>query len=136
MIPEWLNQLNAFAWVTSNIFIIYIAVVLTLFVVAYYVFFDPSATTGGKLIFRFAMSLLGVIGLIFVGIFINPAMNREWFNYSGDIYWWRPTLRLALYGYVAYTITNLTIFLGVRKFRPDLLTTAKDVDLVQPRKLD
>lgn len=136
MIPEWLNQLNAFAWVTSNIIVLYIAIVLTLFVVAYYVFFDPSATTGGKLIFRFALSLLGVMGLIFIGVFINPAANREWFTYSGDIFWWRPLLRLGFYAYVAYSITSLTIFLGIRKFRPDLLTTVKDVDLVQPRKLD
>lgn len=136
MTPEWLNQLNAIAWVASNITIIYVGIALIIFTVCYAVLFDPRATTGGKFIFRFALSLLGVVGLIFVGIFVNPAQGRSWFEYSGDTLWWRPTVRLIVYAFVAFAITNLTRFLWIRKFQPGKLRTAKDLDLVTPRKLD
>ena len=136
MIPEWLNQLNAFAWIASNVTIIYIGVILAIFVVVYYALFDPSATTGGKFIFRFALSLLGVMILTFISIFINPVRARAWFEYPGDILWWRPVSRLVIYGFVAYSTTLLTSFLWIRKFYPHKLRTAKDLDLVQPRNLD
>lgn len=133
MIPEWLNQLNAIAWVASNISILYIGIALAVFVTMYYVLFDPSATTAGRFIFRFALSLLGVFLLIFVGIFVNPAAGRGLFVYSGDVYWWRPLLRFVVYAFVAFSITKLTIFLHIRKFYPEKLRTSKDLDLVQPR---
>lgn len=136
MTPAWLDSFNSIAWVTANVTLLYIGVVLAVFVVAYYILFDPHATTGGKLIFRFAVSLLGVIALVIVGTYVNPPSERTWFTYPGDAVWWRPSVRLVVYGYVAYTITSLTVYLGIRKFRPDRLKTAKDYDLVIPRKLD
>lgn len=136
MTPAWLETINAIAWITTNVVIIYIGVILTVFVLAYYALFDPKATTGGKLIFRFALSLLGVIALVIVGIYVNPSNDRSWFAYSGDTVWWRPIVRFVIYGYVAYAITNLTKFVIIRKFWPHKLKTAKDYDLVIPRTLD
>lgn len=133
---ELLQQLNSVIWVLSNLTLLYIAVMLITFVVGYAVLFDPRATTGGRLIFRFAVSLLGVIGLVIVGIFVNPTSGSLWFQYATSVDWYRPLLRLVIYGYVAYSITNLTVFLWIRKFRPEKLRTAKDVDLVKTRKFD
>lgn len=135
MIPQWLQEFNTFAWVFSNVLVAYIAVVLVVFVVTYYVLFDPKATTAGKFVFRFALSLIGVIGLVFISLFIDPRMGREWYVYSGDVLWWRPSVRLVAYGYVAFTISSLVALLAVRKFRPEKLKTALDRDLVKPRKL-
>jgi hypothetical protein len=124
---------NELAWITSNLLIGYIAVALIIFAVGYYVLFDPKATTAGKLVFRFALSLVGVIGLICIGIFVDPSAGSAWFEFPGDIIWWRPTLRLAVYAYVAYTITSLAVLLGIRKWRPDWVTTSANRNLVVPR---
>jgi hypothetical protein len=119
-------ELNLFFWVGSNILIAYIAIALLLFVIAYPVLFDPGATTAGKLVLRFATSLIGVIGLVAISIFINPREGGAWFEYPGDVFWWRPGVRFAVYAYVAFSITSLVVLLWLRKFRPHLLHTAPD----------
>lgn len=133
MYPEWLENWNTFAWVAANCLIAYTAVALIVFVVGYYVLFDPKATTAGKFVFRFALSLVGVIALVFIGIFVDPTAGRTWATYNGDYVWWRPTVRLLIYGYVAFTITGLSVLLWIRKFRPHLIRTAADSQLVKPR---
>lgn len=133
----WSNELNAIntvAWVTSNLLVAYISMVLVIFVVGYFILFDPKATTAGKFIFRFFLSLFWIVGLVFVGIFVDPKVGREWFVYPGDVLFWRPLARLIGYGYIAYTITGLAILLGVRKWKPSLLRTSLDRDIVKPRK--
>ena len=127
-IITFLESINPFLWIVSNLALIYIGIALILFVVAYQVFFDPKATTGGKMIFRFALSLSLVVSVIYIGIFVDPRHE-----YPGDTVWWRPAARLAAYGYVAYTITALIWFLWKRKFRPEKLDTAPDKLLVKPR---
>lgn len=133
VIDAFLNWFNPVAWVLANVILAYIAVALILFVAGYYALFDPKATTGGKFIFRFMLSLVGVIGLVFLGIFIDPAPDREWYNYAAQVEWWRPAVRLFVYGYVAYTITSLAYLLAVRKWNPGRLKTAPDRDLVKVR---
>lgn len=128
-----LEFINSFAWVGSNILIAYIAIVVVVFVVAYYVIYDPGATTGGKFIFRFMLSLVGVIGLVFVGTFIDPAQSREWFSYPGDVASWRPLIRFAIYAYVAFTTTSLAAVLFIRRWFPHLIKKASDLTLVKPR---
>jgi len=119
------DVINPIAWVTANILLAYIAFALIVFVVMYYALFDPRATTGGQLIFRFMLSLVGVIVLSFLGIFIDPAPDREWFTYPGDyVEWWRPILRLCIYGFVAFTITSLAVLLVRRKWFPHNLKMA------------
>lgn len=133
MITTLLDQVNSIAWVFSNLLIGYIAIALVIFVVAYIILFDPKATTAGKYIFRFFVSLVGVIGLVFIATFVDPRPGREWNIYPGDVLWWRPLLRVIAYGYVAYTVTGLSILLGFRKFKPEWLRTVNEKELVKPR---
>ena len=132
-IITFLESINPFLWIVSNLALIYIGIALILFVVAYQVFFDPKATTGGKMIFRFALSLSLVVAVIYMGIFVYPRHDIPWHEYPGGTVWWRPAALLAAYGYVAYTITALIWFLWKRKFRPEKLDTAPDKLLVKPR---
>lgn len=124
-----LAWLAPFFWIGSNVLVAYISIVLVVFVVAYPLLFDPSATTGGKLIFRFFISLFGVVGLVFVGVFVDPVMGRMWWQFPGDIVWWRPSVRFAIYAFVAYTITSLAVLLFVRKYLPHRVQTAPDQDI-------
>jgi hypothetical protein len=128
-----LDVINTIAWVGANILIAYIATAVVLFVVMYYVFFDPKATTAGRMIFRFMLSLVGVTGLVFIGIFIDPAGSRSPFSTPHDVEVWRPLLRLTIYGYVAFTITTLAIALIMRKWFPHKVKKSSDLALVKPR---
>lgn len=134
---SFLNDVLTFAnpplWIISNVLIIYIAILLLLFVFLYYGFFDPRATTGGQLIFRFSLSLFFVMCVIIVGIFINPRA-ANWYEYPGDLLIWRPAARTFAYAYVAYTITSLVKFLVLRKFYPHKILRAPDKLLVTPRR--
>lgn len=131
---EVTNAINAVAWVLGNVVLAYTAIALIGFLIAYYAIFDPSATTGGKLIFRFMLSLAGVIVLVFIGIFVDPSPDREWFIFpEASVEWWRPILRLAIYGFVAYSISSLAWLLAVRKWWPHKVKKASDINLVKVR---
>ena len=133
IIVEFLEWLNPTLWVIVNLALIYIGVLLLAFTILYPTLFEPSATTGGKMIFRFALSSSMVVALNVVGIFIDPSHDIPWYEYPGDTIWWRPIVRLGAYLYVAYTITSLVIFLWKRKFYPQKLKRAPDKELVKPR---
>jgi predicted permease len=136
-LPEGVKQgYNEFAWVTSNIILAYSAIVLPIFLAAYFYFFDPRATTGGRLIFQFMVSLVGIIALNVIGIFINPTANNIWYILPEGTDTWRPTVRLVIYGFVAYSITSLAILLIMRKYFPHKLKTAAAIALVKVRKND
>lgn len=128
---DFIQEVNAVAWVLSNVVLAYSSVALLVFVAGYYILFDPSATTGGKFIFRFMISLVGVMALVFIGVFVDPVAGRAWFTYPGDVALWRPVTRLIIYSYIAFTITSLAVLLVVRKWHPHKLVTARD--LVKPR---
>lgn len=128
-----MDVINTIAWIGANVLVAYISLAVVAFVVGYYVLFDPRATTAGKMIFRFMLSLVGVILLTFVGTFVDPSHNRSWFEYPDDVDIWRPIARIAIYGYVAYTITSLAVLLWIRKWKPHLVKKASDLNLVQPR---
>lgn len=136
MIPDWLTTINSLAWIGSNILVAYISVLLVIFVVFYFIVFDPRATTAGKNIFRFITSLVGVIGLVFIGSYVDPVQGRAWNQFPGDVIFWRPILRFAVYGYVGYAVTSLVIVLIIRKWWPWKIRTALDLQLVKPRKDD
>ena len=133
IIVDFLEWLNPTLWVIANLALIYIGVLLPAFTILYPTLFDPSATTGGKMIFRFALSLSMVVAVIVVGILIDPRHDIPWYEYPQDTIWWRPIVRLGAYLYVAYTITSLVIFLWKRKFYPQKLKRAPDKELVKPR---
>lgn len=133
IIVDFLEWINPSLWVAAKLTLIYIGVLLLVFTILYPTLFDPSATTGGKMIFRFSLSLSMVVAAIVVGIFIDPRHDFPWYKYPGDTIWWRPTIRLGAYLYVAYTITSLVRFLWKRKFHPQMLKRAPDKELVKPR---
>lgn len=130
---DLLQAINTFAWVAGNILVAYTAFAIVVFVIGYYVLFDPKATTAGKFIFRFMLSLVGVICLIFIGTYVDPSPKRAWSFLPPDVSTWRPLLRLLVYGYVAFTITSLAVLLGVRKWKPSLIKSKDTHDLVEPR---
>jgi hypothetical protein len=130
-----ITAINTAAWIIANLEVAYISIALIVFVFGYFILFDPNSTTGGSLIFKFTASLVGVIGLIFLSLFIDPSMGRKWFSYPGDVIWWRPLLRLLVYSFVAYTITGLTVLLAYRKFAPHKTHKRPDeTTLVRTRK--
>lgn len=133
IIVDFLEWLNPTLWAIANLTLIYIGVLLLAFTILYPTLFDPSATTGGKMIFRFALSLSMVLAVIVVGIFIDPRHDIPWYEYPGDTIWWRPIVRLGAYLYVAYTITSLVTFLWKLKFYPQKLKRTPDKELVKPR---
>ena len=133
IIVDFIEWINPTFWVVANLTLIYIGVLLLAFTILYPTLFDPSASAGGKVIFRFALSLSMVVGVIVAGIFIDPRHYLPWYEYPGDTIWWRPTIRLGAYLYVAYTITDLVRFLWKRKFHPETIKRAPDKELVKPR---
>lgn len=133
MVPEWVNIINTVAWIATNVIIIYIGAALLIFTVGYYILFDVKATTAGRFIWRFALSLVGVIALVFIGIWVDPSSGRSWFQYPGDVVWWRPLVRLLVYVYVGFTITGLAVLLGIRKWSPGQIKITPLKNLVVPR---
>lgn len=129
-----ISVINSYVWVFSNLLLIYVAAIVVIFVILYRILFNVKATTGGKLIFRFMLSLVGIVALIVVGTFIDPAANRAWNVYPGDVAVWRPIVRFTIYAYVAYSITSLAVFLVIRRWFPHKVKTANDLQFIQPRR--
>lgn len=133
-IHDVIDLINPIAWVAANLVLAYISVALIAFVAMYYALFDPKATTGGKLIFRFMLSLVGILGIDFIVVFVDHAPGREWFSYPGDyVEWWGPLLRLFIYCYVAFTITSLAVLLVERKWFPSYIEAIAPQPLVKVR---
>lgn len=118
-----MHDINAIAWVITNLLIVYIAAMVLIFVTGYYILFNPKATTAGRYVFRFFVSLLVLTLLLFITLFIDPGGDRIWSEYPTDVMVWRPLTRLAGYIYVAYSITSLAWLLFVRKWCPNKLVT-------------
>lgn len=128
-----MKTINEYAWIIGNLLVSYTAVTILAFVIMYAILFDPRATIAGKFIFRFMLSLVGITVLVFIGTFIDPSHDREWYNLPADVEAWRPLLRVVIYGYVAYTITSLSCLLVIRKWYPRGLKNQQDLSLVVPR---
>lgn len=131
MIDFLANVINPTAWVIGNLFIAYDAIAVLVFVVGYFIIYDPNTTTAGKFIFRFFLSLLGLIILVFVGTYIDPTGDRSWLDMPEDVDDWRPLFRIFVYGYIGFSTTSLAILLVIRKWWPQKVKTA--ADLVKPR---
>lgn len=129
----YLLSWNSVAWVLSNVVIAYSSLMVLVFVIGYYVLFNPRATTAGRYIFQFFVSLLAILALVCVGLFVDPPINHVWYQYPGDVVFWRPTVRLVAYLFVAFNITSLAMLLVVRKWHPHKLRVAIDRDSMQPR---
>lgn len=130
-----INSINSVFWVLGNVLIAYIGIVLLGFLVLYYIWFDVKATTGGKLLFRFMVSLLGIVFLVYLGVFVDPSSDTVWHQFpESTVEPWRPGLRLVIYGFVAFTISSLVTLLVLRKWFPQKVKKASDRNLVKVRK--
>lgn len=134
MIEDFLRTINPILWIVDNVLIVYVAVVLSVFLICYTSFFDPKSTTAGKAIFRFAMALVGVFAIAFIQFFLDPQTGHEWYQYPNDILYWRPIARFFAYSYVAYSVTMLTIVIIQRRWWPDKLVVAPSGELGVRRK--
>ena len=133
MEPFFNPSLNEVLWVLGNLLLAYTSVVLLVFIATYAIVFDPRTTTGGKLIFQFMMSLAGVLVLVFIGVYIDPASDTAWMSLPVAVDWWRPGFRFIVYSFVAYSISSLVWLLIRRKWFPHKLKKASDLYLVEPR---
>lgn len=127
MMDFFIDVINPIAWVIGNVLVAYDAIAVIIFVVGYYIIYDPKATTAGKLIFRFFVSLLGLIILVFVGTYIDPTGDRSWLDIPDDVDAWRPVFRCIVYGYIGFTMTSLAVLLVIRKWWPQKIKTATDL---------
>lgn len=130
---DLLVQSNAFFWVAGNIVVVIITIMTLIFTILYPILFNPNLTLAGKLVFRFALSLCGIILLVYVGTWVDPSHGREWSNFPGDIVPWRPFVRFLIYCFAAYTITSLTVFIIVRKWWPHRIKNTSARNLLTPR---
>lgn len=130
---DWLIEINTVLWVMSNALVGYIALASVLFVVGYLILFDPLTTTAGKIVFRLMVSLAGVMVLVVIGVFLDNRPDQDWLTFHGDTLWWRPGVRLIVYGYLAYATTTLLSFLMVIKWFPSRLKTPRDKELIHLR---
>lgn len=131
---SFLHDWNMFVWTFANLVLLYVVVMLLVFVVGYYALFNPKATTAGRYIFRFFVSLISVVGLVCLGLFLDPQGSTRWNVLPNEIMLWRPTVRLIGYLYVAFSITSLAILLVMRKWFPHKLRTAEEHTLVKLRQ--
>jgi len=126
---EFINNLMV---VTGRILVGYISIAIVVFVIGYYILFDPRATTAGKFVFRFMLALVGVIALSFLGTFIEPSSHEHSRSIPPpDVFSWRSLLRIVVYGYLAFAITSLAGILAAYKWWPHRIKS-KSLDL-EPR---
>lgn len=129
--PDWLTEINAVLLVSSNVLVGYITLAVYVFIIGYYALFNPRATTAGRLLFNLLVSLAFVMTLVFIGVFIDNRPDEDWLSFRGDTLWWRPSLRIMGYGFLAYTVTALIVFLVKVKWFPHLLKTPRDEELIR-----
>lgn len=129
-----LEDVNTVFWVTGNLIAASIFVSGLAFAIIYPILFNPSLTTAGKYIWRAIFSVGGFGFLAVVGTFVDGRV--EWFELPPDVDWWRPAIRLVIYGIIAYTFWSLVALLFVRRFHPERLRTAPEDTLnVKPRHI-
>ena len=117
---------NDILWGISNTLVFYIMAALVGFTGFYGLFFKWWLRPAGVAVFTFMASLLGVIGLIFISIYVDP--QRGFFEAPPDVLPWRPWLRVVVYSSVATSVTYLLV-VAVRRW---LHTTPIILD-VDPR---
>jgi len=121
---EFLLGLNHVLWVTGNLVSLTIFISAMIFAVAYPILFKFEQTTAGKLIWRSIFSVGGFGLLAVIGTFIDGRVN--WTEIPPDIEWWRPLVRMVVYGVISYTYASLVALLVLRRFFPHKLVVAPE----------
>lgn len=128
-----IERVSALFWVFGNILIVYSAFALIVFVIGYYILFDPSATTAGKVLFRFMLSLTGVICIAYIGLILFPVTGRPWYVPPPATDLWWAIVRFVIYCHLAFTVTSLAVLLVIRKWFPKRIKSAPFKELVRVR---
>lgn len=123
-VAEFVDVVNGFAWVFGNFVLGVSTFLLIVFVIAYPILFDPRATTVGRYLLRFLFGLVGVVGLVFIGTFVDP--RYPWYEYPPDIVVWRPIFRAVVYAFMFYGLVSLSVLLVARKWFPDKMRSAPE----------
>lgn len=110
--------MNEFLWPLANVLVVYVTLALLTFCIGYPILFNPRASTTGRGILRFAISLLGVMVLVFVSLFVDPRDDVPWWVLPVGVDVWRPVVRVVVYGFASYAVTALGVTLHLRRFRP------------------
>ena len=104
--PDRFNStINPYLWVAANAMLAYVGLSLVFYVVFYGLKFRWNANAGGRIIFAFTLSLLGLVALSVVAVFFDPV--TEWTTYPEGIQVWRPTFRLLVYTGIAAALTGM-----------------------------
>lgn len=117
-------------WVLGNLVALGIFFSAAVFAVLYPILYNIRVTTVGPHIWRAILSVAGFGFLVVIGLFVDSRV--DWWQMPEDVAWWRPLLRLVIYGLIAYSFTSLSVVLIVRRFWPHRLktrplTTALDI---------
>lgn len=118
--------INDILWGISNGLVFYAAIAILLFFGFYGLFFKWWKRPAGISVFIDRAALVGVISLIFIGIFVDP--QRGFWEAPPDVLAWRPWLRVFVYSSVAFATT----FQFVVAFRRYVATEPIEID-VDPR---
>lgn len=94
---------NDILWGLSNLIVAYVAVAILLFTLFYGLFFKWWQRSAGISVFMDRVALVGVIALVFIGVFVDP--QRGWWEAPPDVLGWRPWFRVIVYGAVAFAVT-------------------------------
>ncbi len=121
-----LLEFSTVVWVLGNLVALGIFFSAGTFAVLYPLLFNIRVTTVGPHIWRAILSVAGFGVLAVLGLFVDGRVN--WWEMPTDVAWWRPLLRLAIYGLIAYSFTSLSVVLIMRRFWPHRLKTKPLVD--------
>ncbi len=107
-----IEYINPALWIVANLQLVYLSGALVAWVAGYGLGFRWWTTPAGRQVFAFTASLLGVVGLVFIGTFVNP--QRPWWEAPPEVFEWRPILRYAVYLAVSITLTRMVASLVQR----------------------
>jgi hypothetical protein len=107
-ITDWIDvNINPWLWTLANIELGLFFFFIAFYVVFYWLAFDIHDTEAGERIYSTLRSLFWIALLGFIGTYVNP--HLPFYVYPEDTFWWRPLLRVILYGVVTLSIFRLDL---------------------------
>jgi hypothetical protein len=128
-----LEALNSWIWVASNILVFAVFVGAALFSIGYPLLFKIQ-TTGGWRMWRAILSIAGFGFLSVLGVFVDPE-TTPWWQLPPSVIWWRPIVRLLVFGVVAHSFASLCAYLLQRRFAPNRLVIRPEISQLMEAEL-
>jgi hypothetical protein len=95
--------MNDILWGISNALVFYVSFAIVIFTGFYGLFFKWWQRWAGVSVFIDRTAIVGVIALIFIGVFVDP--QRGFWEAPDDVLSWRPVVRVIVYASVAFAVT-------------------------------